>query len=87
MNERSRQEGEFWKLLALDIKKLGSLIKDQECAIKELKNITALIDGYFLTSLNRRRSSDADINDEIKETLLTGGIQWKQSQSQSQSQV
>ena len=38
MKEISRQEGEFWKLLALDIKKLGELIKDQECAIKELNN-------------------------------------------------
>jgi len=82
MKEISRQEGEFWKLLALDIKKLSTHLKGQECAIKELKNIMSLIDGYFLTSLNRRRSSDADINDEIKETLLTGGIQWQQSQSQ-----
>ena len=73
MKEISRQDGEFWKMLAYELKQLGIIIKDQENAIKELKNITALIDGYFLASLDRRRSSDADINDEIKETLLTGG--------------
>lgn len=73
MKSISRQEGEFWKMLAKDMKTLHGLIIGQEHAIKELKNIQSLIDGYFLNSLNRRRKSDADINDEIKETLITGG--------------
>lgn len=73
MKEISRQDGEFWKMLAYEIKQLGLLVKGQKRAIKKLKSITALIDGYFLNSVNRRRGSDVDINDEIKETLLTGG--------------
>ncbi len=57
-----RQEHDFYKLLAKDIKELGRLIKNNQEAIASLKDITALIDGYFLESQERLRKHDIQVS-------------------------